>query len=232
MGGDLGAWAIRNVNLDDVGLVFAGDDGVREACELLGIGERLRGQVDPGLDRRATAISVHYPVILTGDQIRCFDLLCNLHPGYLPWGRGYYPIFWALWEGTPAGCTLHEIVEGVDEGPIIHQSRVLYSECDTGGSLFAKVRAAERKLFAQAWEEAVAGRLVRGAVQEGPGTYHTRKEFLDLKRCPDWEAKSGEELVRLIRCLTFPGHPGLELDVGGSLFELSLRSLSDERQHD
>ena len=25
-----------------------------------------------------------------------YDGLWNLHPGLLPWGRGFYPVFWAL----------------------------------------------------------------------------------------------------------------------------------------
>jgi methionyl-tRNA formyltransferase len=43
----------------------------------------------------------------------------NLHPAYLLWGKDYYPIFWVLWEHTPAGATLHEINEGIDQGKIV-----------------------------------------------------------------------------------------------------------------
>ena len=34
------------------------------------------------------------------------DAVMNLHPALLPWGRGACPVFWALWERTPAGATL------------------------------------------------------------------------------------------------------------------------------
>lgn len=221
----MGLWALRNVDLTDVGLVFAGDQAVREECAALGIGARVRSDPDPGSGHRGIGISVHYPKVLTHDQIAGFDALYNLHPGYLPWGRGYYPVFWALWEGSPAGCTFHEVVEHLDRGPIVDQIQVPYSAADTGGSLFARVRQAERELFIRAWGKALDGSLPRGSPQTADGTYHTKRDFFALKRCEDWSARSGEELLRLIRCLTFPGVPGLEIESGGSEFEVSLRPL-------
>ena len=48
----------------------------------------------------------------------------NLHIAYLPWNRGAHPLFWAAYDGTPAGVTVHEIDAGVDTGPICFQRKV------------------------------------------------------------------------------------------------------------
>jgi len=49
--------------------------------------------------------------------------IINLHPSYLPYNRGSHPHIWSLIEGTPAGVSLHYMVESIDEGPIIDKKR-------------------------------------------------------------------------------------------------------------
>jgi methionyl-tRNA formyltransferase len=146
----------------------------------------------------------------------------NLHPGFLPWGRGYYPVFWALWEQTPAGATMHEISPGVDEGPIVAQSRIEITEDDTGGTLHARVVQAEKRLFRRFWPQFVSGEIPPAVPQVGTGTYHTRREFFDLKRNAHWRSMSTQDMIRLIRAYTFPGCKGLEVHLGRQAFTLTL----------
>jgi methionyl-tRNA formyltransferase len=155
-------------------------------------------------------VSVHDQRIIRPDVLDRYDAVYNLHPGLLPWGRGYYPVFWALWEGTPAGATLHEVVAALDAGPIIDQVEVDVRPDDTGGSLHARVQAAERALFERWWPRIVAGEALPGRPQDsGGGSAHALAEFLELKRS-GWRALDERELERLERCLRFPGHGGVE----------------------
>ena len=48
----------------------------------------------------------------------------NLHIAFLPWNRGAHPLFWAAYDGTPNGVTIHEIDAGIDTGPICFQRKV------------------------------------------------------------------------------------------------------------
>jgi hypothetical protein len=51
------------------------------------------------------------------------DRILNLHNGPLPRYRGVSPINWALKNGeTSHGVTIHEITEGIDDGPIVAQA--------------------------------------------------------------------------------------------------------------
>jgi len=152
----------------------------------------------------------------------------NLHPGYLPWGRGYYPIFWALWERTPAGATLHEINAGIDEGPIVAQRRVAYSDADTGECLYQRVRAAEQQLFREYWPRIAAGEELLGSPQSGGGTYHSKREFLEMQRNAAWREMTPEDLLRLVRALTFSGYPGLQVDMADRRFEMILKPMAVE----
>jgi methionyl-tRNA formyltransferase len=52
--------------------------------------------------------------------------IINLHASLLPYNRGAHPNFWAHYENTPSGVSIHEIDVGVDTGPLISQKRVVF----------------------------------------------------------------------------------------------------------
>jgi methionyl-tRNA formyltransferase len=105
---------------------------------------------------------------------------------------------------------LHEITPGLDAGPIVEQLKVTVMPNDTGGSLHARVQAAERTLFDRWWPRILAGEPLASTAQpSAAGSTHTRSEFLALKR-EGWRALSSTELGRLERCLSFPGYSGLD----------------------
>src|SRR5215475_651203 len=72
------------------------------------------------------ALSVFYDRIIKEWFIKKCAQILNLHNGPLPKYRGVSPINWALKNGeTLHGVTLHEITEGIDDGPVV--SQVAYS---------------------------------------------------------------------------------------------------------
>ncbi len=203
VGGTLGAWALQHAPVASVRQVVSRDD------ELIALAARLGHDVfagDPhgaGFAPGRAALSVHFPLILDAALIaRYGGAIWNLHPGLLPWGRGMYPVFWALWEGTPAGATLHELTVGLDAGPIVEQRSVAALPSDTGGLLHGRVQAAERELF-ETWLPRLAGGERPHATPQPPGgSYHALAEFEHLRDEGRYEVPRSER-ERLARCLTF-----------------------------
>jgi methionyl-tRNA formyltransferase len=232
LGSDLGMWALQQVSTDTtaIGQVVTFDTHIAEYARQLGVTVQSGDNNIEALHCSDAALSIHYPRILKPAHLARYRKAYNLHPGYLPWGRGFYPIFWALWEQTPAGATLHEMSAGVDQGPIVAQTQVAYSADDTGGTLFQRVREAEKALFLEYWAQLVAGHNLATFPQCAGGSYHSRKDFLAIKTACDWENMSSIDLVRLIRCLTFPGYPGVEITLGQSRFAISLEFI-DQHVH-
>jgi phosphoribosylglycinamide formyltransferase-1 len=74
--------------------------------------------------------------------------MLNIHPSLLPAYPGLHTHARALAAGDKeAGCTVHLVTAGVDEGPILGQARVPIEPGDDEASLTAKVLVAEHRLY-------------------------------------------------------------------------------------
>ena len=84
------------------------------------------------------------PYLVTAWQ----DRMLNIHPSLLPAYPGLHTHARALAAGEAfGGCTVHLVTEGVDQGPMLGQSRVPILPGDTETSLAARVLIAEHKLY-------------------------------------------------------------------------------------
>ena len=70
-------------------------------------------------------ISYCYGPILKKTEIEILNCkILNLHPSFLPYGKGIYPILWAAYENLPFGASIHEINHKIDSGPIYVQEKI------------------------------------------------------------------------------------------------------------
>lgn len=77
--------------------------------------------------------------------------MLNIHPSLLPLYPGLDTHARAIAAGdAEAGCTVHLVTEGVDEGPILGQARVPIVSDDTPEALAERVKTAEHELYPQA----------------------------------------------------------------------------------
>lgn len=74
--------------------------------------------------------------------------MLNIHPSLLPLYPGLDTHARAIAAGdAEAGCTVHLVTEGVDEGPILGQARVPIVADDTPEALAERVKTAEHGLY-------------------------------------------------------------------------------------
>ncbi len=79
------------------------------------------------------------------------ERMLNIHPSLLPLYPGLDTHARAIAAGdAKAGCTVHLVTEGVDEGPILDQARVPILGDDTPASLAQRVLTAEHRLYPRA----------------------------------------------------------------------------------
>ena len=87
--------------------------------------------------------------------------MLNIHPSLLPAYPGLHTHRRALEAGeAEAGCTVHLVTEGVDQGPVLAQARVPVLPGDDEAALAARVLEAEHRLYPAALAD-----YVRSGVQ-------------------------------------------------------------------
>ncbi|WP_333612334.1 phosphoribosylglycinamide formyltransferase [Brevundimonas bullata] len=85
--------------------------------------------------------------------------MVNIHPSLLPLYPGLNTHARAIEAGdAEAGCTVHVVTEGVDEGPVLGQARVAILPGDDAETLAERVKAAEHALYPQTLAAFVARR--------------------------------------------------------------------------
>jgi len=83
--------------------------------------------------------------------------LINIHPSLLPKYPGLHTHQRAIEAGdNEAGCSVHWVTEGVDEGQVIAQARVPILPGDTPETLANRVLPQEHKLYPKALQRACA----------------------------------------------------------------------------
>jgi len=103
--------------------------------------------------------------ILKGRFLKTFHhRVINIHPSLLPSFPGLEAWKQALEYGVKyTGCTVHLVDHGIDTGPILWQETVPVLNEDTPDSLHARIQEAEHRIYPQAVQCAIDGRLtVRG----------------------------------------------------------------------
>lgn len=102
-----------------------------------------------------------YMKIVTKVFVEAFaNRMMNIHPSLLPSFPGLDVQKKAIeWGCKLAGCTVHFVTEGVDEGPIILQAAVPILDNDSPDTLAARILEQEHKIYPRAVQLFVEGRL-------------------------------------------------------------------------
>lgn len=136
--------------------------------------------------------------VLNLPRLGCF----NLHTAYLPKNRGSFPMAWAMIrdEGH-AGLTIHKMLTGVDNGPVVAQVKVPLTEKTTAGSLYKEVTEAGAELFEKTLPSFADMSYTLTPQNEDESTYNPRGYPFGGQINPYWE-DSRKDMFR--RALDFP----------------------------
>ena len=133
---------------------FAGQPDSREAYDraLLDVLEQRQVEL---------VLMAGYMKIVTPMLVNAYaNRMMNIHPSLLPSFPGLEVQKKAIdWGCKLAGCTVHFVTEGVDEGPIILQAAVPVLDTDVPETLAARILEQEHKIYPRAVQLFAEGRL-------------------------------------------------------------------------
>lgn len=93
----------------------------------------------------------------------------NIHPSFLPMGRGPWPMPVSILQGVPSGVTLHKLSERFDEGDILLQKQIDLAEDEDLISLTEKIRVVAAELLASYLD--APDEIWAAARKQGSGEY-------------------------------------------------------------
>ena len=147
-------------------------------------------------DEYEMVVSFGYRHIISKEQIiNSVPPIINLHVSYLPWNKGSHPNFWAHFDCTPSGVTIHEVDEGLDTGNIIYQR---YVNFDPGEITFAQTHARLIYEIEALFVENIDSLFARTWIsrpQRRFGNFHKSSDLPESFR--GWDSVILEEITRL-----------------------------------
>ena len=178
-----------------------------------------------GGSRFDLAISCHYNRIIKKSQLDCFRYgAVNIHPSYLPYGRGSDPIIWSIVNGWPHGVSIHWIDEGIDTGNVLFQVEIVRGKLETGEELYGRMVRYYKHIFPIFWDEFYL-KLRKGIRPSGreqamlDAPLFKAKKRADLKKVGDL-SKSKE--VDVMLALTHSTYNNMYIECDGERYIVKL----------
>lgn len=159
-------------------------------------------------ERIDVVILAWWPDIIKKEAIKSVKIgWLNLHPSYLPYGRGKHAYFWSIIEKTPFGVSIHFIDEGVDTGKVLFQRRIPFSIEDTGESLYKKGVEEVIKLFKEKCDDIMTLNLKPIEQDNKITTSHFAKEIEEISTIKLEKSYKAIDLIDIIRARSFINKP-------------------------
>jgi methionyl-tRNA formyltransferase len=155
-------------------------------------------------------LSVQYDLIISAHCKQIFPAALvnstkciNIHPGYNPYNRGWYPQVFAIINGSPLGATIHEIDESIDHGKIIDRERVVLKSSDTSLTAYNRVQAKEFELLERNIQDILTG-AYKTIAPEIEGNVNSKNDFNNLCEIDLEENLTFKQAIDRLRSLTHP----------------------------
>ncbi len=152
----------------------------------------------------AVIISLHSKQIFPNDLIN--NITCiNVHPGFNPYNRGWYPHIYSIINGKPAGITIHLIDEKIDHGRIIYQEELEIYNTDTSYTIYERIINKELLILEDKLMDLIIGKY-RTKPMNSKGNINYKKDFNAICKLDLNEKLTMREAINKLRALTHLDH--------------------------
>ncbi|MBT0607936.1 dTDP-4-amino-4,6-dideoxyglucose formyltransferase [Aequorivita echinoideorum] len=156
--------------------------------------------IDNIISKYDLIISLHCKQIFPKKLVNTIKCI-NVHPGYNPINRGWYPQVFSIINDLPIGATIHEIDNELDNGDIIDRTFVQKTLIDTSLSLYNKILDAEIELMKKNLENILNNNYTT-IVPENTGNLYLKRDFNELRELNLDEETTMRKTINLLRALT------------------------------
>lgn len=160
----------------------------------------IKVQTDLVIKEFELVISAHSKQIFPAELVQRVKCI-NIHPGYNPYNRGWYPQVFSIINDTVIGATIHLMDSELDHGEIIARRQVEKFDYDTSLSLYNRVQNAELELLKQNLDSILLGdyKTVKPEIE---GDLYMRTDFEKLCELDLSENLTMGQAIDRLRALT------------------------------
>lgn len=129
----------------------------------------------------------------------------NVHPGYNPYNRGWFPQVFSIINSLPAGVTIHEMNAEVDAGPIIIQKTIDIEEYETSFDLYQRILSLELELLKEKLLDLIDEKYEKQLMTD-MGNYNGINDFKELCEIDLNEKTTYKDAINFFRAMTFDNY--------------------------
>ena len=133
------------------------------------------------------------------ESVRCI----NIHPGFNPHNRGWFPQVFSIINNKPVGATIHLMDADIDHGDILYQKKIKIDEWDVSKDVYDKVVEAELALFYSNFDDLIRSNY-NPIKMEGEGNYNSIQDYKFLLEIDLEKKVTMREAIQYLRAMTHP----------------------------
>jgi methionyl-tRNA formyltransferase len=123
-------------------------------------------------------VSYGYKHLIKGELLAAYQgNIINLHPSFLPYGRGYFPNFWSHVFDFPKGVKIHSINNWIDTGAILAQCEHFFNDEDTLRTSYYTLQTSMLSLFENSWNKIRTKKLTPMEQDQSSGNLFYKRQF-------------------------------------------------------
>ena len=190
---------INDLNIDSF-FSFASSEGSRALGDVECIDLKDNDYVNSIIDNYDLVISLHARQVFPDKLVKGIRCV-NIHPGYNPNNRGWFPHVFSIINGLPMGVTIHEMDESIDHGPIVVQEKLVANSWDDSSAIYKRLIKMELKLIKENIVKIIEHDYT-AKIPETEGNLNFKSDFEKLCKIDLNEKDSFENLANRLRALT------------------------------
>ncbi len=172
---------------------FAGSDAMKPI--------RLKEQNEEFFSKYDMFISLHCKQLFPKEMVE--NHLClNVHPGYNPYNRGWFPQVFGIMNKLPIGVTIHKMDAELDHGDILWQKKIPLHGDDTSKDIYNRILETEMEMLDEHLEDILSGNYMLTPMQ-GEGNVNSKQDFDNLCAIDMNKQATYGEVIDYLRALTF-----------------------------
>ena len=161
---------------------------------------RIKEQDETFFSRYDLFISLHCKQFFP-DQLVNNHICINVHPGYNPYNRGWFPQVFGIINHLPIGVTIHKMDTELDHGPILWQKMLKLNSDDTSKEIYDRILSTEMALMEEHLEDLLTGNYTLSPMLE-EGNLNTKQDFEALREIDFSKSATYGEVIDFLRAMT------------------------------